>query len=159
MFDVNLLLTIGTLLLVAVTWITDYFQWRGIRSINSKVEAYESTDPGEAFGQWLLRKEKLEDGSEVTNLESCASLVGRQIAGSFKMGLAGIQSGEARIVKNVQNKVVAALQTPETKALMEFCDRAGIPEEYATVAYQLLDKMGMLPQALRNNGQGQTASW
>jgi hypothetical protein len=158
MFDVNLLLTIGTLLLVAVTWITDYFQWRGIRSINHKVESYESMDPGEAFGKWLLQKEKLEDGSEATNLEACASLVGHQIAGSFKMGLAGMKSGEARIVRQVEGKIADALETPETKALIGFCEQAGIPTEYASVAYEILRQRGWLGKIGGNNGES-TGGW
>jgi hypothetical protein len=138
--------------------IVDFKQWRGISTIQRKVEAFESIDPGESFGDWLLAPATLENGEPnpegTTNLALCCRVAGHEIAGSFKMGIAGIASGESRIIKSVQNKVVAAVQTPETKALMQFCEQAGIPEEYATVAYGVLDKMGLLPKILKNNGQG-----
>lgn len=116
---------------------------------------------GEQFGDWLLATEKTEEGKEISNLESCASLVGRQIAASFSMGLKGIASGEARTIRSVETKVIDALQTPESKALLEFADRAGIPRELAGVAYDILEKRGLLPQIMKNNGSegGTSKGW
>ena len=161
MLDLPILTALCAIIVTAAALVVDAIQTRSIRKINSKVEAFQQQDIGASFGEWLLASEKTEDGKEITNLESMASLVGRQIAGSFKMGLQGIASGEARTIRAVEGKVIEALQTPESKALLEFADRAGIPKELAGVIYDIAERRGLLPQILKNNGQGsgESRSW
>lgn len=140
--------------------IVDLRQLGFIKKINKRIDEFESIDPGESFGNWLLTKQKQEDGSEISNLETCARLVGHQIAGSFSMGLKGIASGEARTVRSVENKIISTLQSPEAKALIGFCDQAGIPRDLASLTYEILEKRGLLTSVLKNNGvKGASSSW
>lgn len=162
MLDLSILVAVCAIIVTAAALCVDAWQTRSIGKINAKVAAFQQQDIGESFGDWLIAPcddeehwtKSGHEGPIPTNLQLCASQVGSQIAGSFKMGLQGIASGEARTVRSVQNKIVEHLQTPETKALIDFCDNAGIPRELASVAYQILDKQGLLPKILRNNGQG-----
>lgn len=154
-------LTLSTLLAAVSTaclilfGLIDFKQWRALDKIETKIEAFQQQDIGESFGEWLLDK-PAED--QATNLESCASLVGRQIAQSFSMGLKGMASGESRTVRSVEKAVLEGLQTPESKALMEFVDSIGVPRELAGIALNILQERGLLPQIMKNNGQGDGSS-
>lgn len=154
MLDLPILTALCAIIVTAAALMVDAIQTRSIRKINSKVEAFQQQDIGEAFGEWLLKKEKTEDGREITNLESCASLVGHQIAGSFSMGLKGIASGESRTIRGVESKLMAALQPEEFKAFNSLLERAGIPEDLAAVAYKILEQRGWLSNIIKNNGEG-----
>ena len=156
--DISILVAILAVIVTAAAVFIDALQTRSIRKINLKVEAFEQQDIGASFGEWLLTKEK-EDSP--TNLEAMASLVGKQIAGSFSMGLKGIASDESRTIRAVEQKLMEGLQTPESKALIELADRLGIDRSLAGTLLDVLQKRGLNPEQLlnRNNGGGSASSW
>jgi len=153
--DISILVAILAVIVTAAAVFIDALQTRSIRKINLKVEAFEQQDIGASFGEWLLTKEK-EDSP--TNLEAMASLVGKQIAGSFSMGLKGIASGESRTVRGVQQKMMEALQDPEIEKLLGFCDSAGIDRGLADVVLNIAKQGGYLDKLLKKDGGGGTNS-
>jgi len=158
--DISILVAICAVLVTAAALVIDALQTRSIRKINSKIEAFEQQDVGESFGEWLLQRDG-DNPESPTNLEACASLVGKQIAGSFSMGLKGIASGESRTIRAVEQKLMEGLQTPEAKALIELADRLGIDRSLAGTLLDVLQKRGLNPEQLlnRNNGGGSASSW
>lgn len=152
-------IAVATILLVMVTWVTDYFQFRGIRSLDNFLKG--SRDVGQQFGDWLLSTEKQEDGSEVTNLGLCSRAVGHEIARSFSMATKGIASGEARLERGVERRVLEGLQSPEVNQLLEFCDKNGIDRDLAGTVYNILEKRGLLDGIIKNNGHtsGGSSTW
>lgn len=159
------LIAMASVAVTAGALVVDLLQTRSIRKINSRIEAESKTfeergSIGEQFGGWLLATEKDAEGNEVTNLALCSKVVGHQIAQSFSMGLKGIASGEARTIRSVETKIMEGLKSPESKALMEFCDQIGLPRDLAGTAYDILEKRGLLPQILKNNGLKEgSSSW
>ena len=153
----TILAAISTVCLV-LFGLVDFKQWRALSTIEKKVDAFEMGNIGEQIGDWFLARPEGDD--KPTNLEACASLIGHQIAGSFSMGLKGIASGESRTIKSVEKALLEGLQTPQTKALLEAADRLGVPRELAGVLYDVAEKRGLLPQIMKNNGQGSdNGSW
>lgn len=138
--------------------LVDIKQWRALSKIEKKVDVFQMGNIGDQLGEWLL---DTEGPDQPTNLEKCSSLVGKQIAGSFSMGLKGIASGESRTIKSVEKALLEGMQTPETQALLEATDRLGLPRELAGILYDVAERRGLLDKVLKNNGHtgGDKTSW
>lgn len=164
--DSQLIMAFAALFTVVLALLIDALQTRAIRTINQRFQdeakAFEERGTiGEQFGDWLLTPSDDKQGS-ASNLEVMTTLVGRQIAGSFSAAAKGIVSGDVRTFRSVEKSMLEGLQTPESKALIEACDRFGIPRELGGVLLEAAQKHGLLPQLLKNDGQsggGQTTSW
>jgi hypothetical protein len=160
MFDPLVLSTIlaavSTICLV-LFGLVDFKQWRALDKIGEKVDAFQMGNIGNQFGDWLLFAEK----DQPTNLERCATVVAHQIAQSVTMAARGVASGESRLARGVEQKIMEGIESPETKALLEFLDGIGINREYAGIAYDILEKRGILDRVLKNNGHigGSTQAW
>ena len=76
---------------------------------------------------------------------------------SVSMAAKGVISGTSREMKSIEKAVLEGLETPESKALMEFCDHIGIDRELAGGVLDVLGKRGLLPQILKNNGNQTTS--
>lgn len=129
--------------------LVDFKQWRALHTIEKKVDEFHMGNIGDQFGAWLLNKDA-ED--QPTNLEKCASVTAHQIAQSVTMAARGVVSGESRLARGVEQKIMEGLESPETKALLEFLDGVGVNREYAGIAYDILEKRGYLDKILKNNG-------
>lgn len=157
MLDLPILVAICAIVVTFAALCVDAIQTRSIGKINAKVEAFQAGNIGEQLGEWLLARQEGKDpeGHEFpTNLEACASLVGRQIAGSFSMAAKGIVSGESRTLRSVEKAVLEGLQTPEAKALLSFCDQIGIDRSLAGTVMEILEKRGLSNVINKNNGGG-----
>lgn len=147
--DLDLIVALAAL---ALALSIDVIQTRSIRGVDRFLK--DSRDVGTQFGDWLLRKDKTPEGEEITNLEACSRVMGHSIANSFSMGLKGIQSGEARTVRGIERKILESMESPETKALLEYVDSIGVPRELAGIVYDQLQKRGLLDGIIKNNGSG-----
>lgn len=156
MFDLPILTAICAILVTFAALCVDFIQTRSIRKINLKVEAFQQQDIGEAFGNWLLKRQKVEGSDEeITNFVVLARGVGHEIARSFSMAAKGIASGESRTIRSVEKAVLEGLRTPETSALLGFCDQIGVDRELAGTVLQVLETRGLLPKVLgQHQGQG-----
>jgi len=156
LLDISLVIA---LIALASALFIDIIQTRGIKSVDNFLKG--SRDVGEQFGDWLLRKEKLEDGTETTNLALCGKVLGHEIAQHFSMSLKGMASGDARVYRNVEQKVIEGLQSPEAKALIGFADSIGVDRQYIGPLYEILEKRGLLNGIVKNDGhpQGSSTSW
>lgn len=162
--DSNFVIALAALATVLLALFIDALQTRAIRRINTRfdVEAktYEERGSiGEQFGDWLLSPSDEKEGSP-SNLEVMTTMVGRQIAGSFSAATKGIVSGDVRTFRSVEKAMLEGIQTPEAKALIEACDRFGIPHELGGVLLEAAHKHGLLQNILKNNGsEGSKTSW
>jgi len=167
-FDISTVLAFGTLGLVAVTWITDYFQWRGIRNLDKRLEEEakvwtERGDIGEQLGAWLLNKEAEDKPS---NLEILTALTGQNLAKSMRLSAAAEISGDVRHEKAIENRVMEAVKTsmPDSEVfwVLEKLGLADLtsPEDVAVVMRVVkrlgIDKvLGGVPQGKGKGGNGE----
>lgn len=134
------------------------------KTLSKSVDAWEDKGSvGEQFGDFLLSKSDPDVPESPTNLECMASLVGKQIAGSFTAAAKGIVSGDVRTFRSVEKAFMEGIQTPESKALMEACDQFGVSRELGGVLLEVAQKHGYLDKLIKNNGgsesPGVQASW
>lgn len=156
MFDLSILVAICAVGVTAAALFIDALQTRAIRRINRRIETESKTfeergSIGDQFGDWLLEPADDKPDSP-TNLQVCASQVGSVIAHSFSMGLKGIKSGDERLERSLERKIIEGVQTPETKAILAACERFGIDPQYASLVIPIANKLGLLPNILKNDG-------
>lgn len=148
----------AAVMVTAGALVVDVLQTRSIRKINhladEQAEKFkENGTLGEQFLDALMEPADPQKPDGPTNLQVCAHQVGQVIAQSFSAATKGIMSGDIREYRSVERKLMEGLETPETKALMEACDRFGISRELAGVLLNAAAKNGLLPKIIGNNGQ------
>lgn len=150
--------------ITAISSVVDFIQTWHIRKVQNKLNEVsgqwqEQGGIGEQFGEYLLSRETPDAPS---NLQIMAVQVGSQIAASIKGSFMGVQSGESRHLKQIEGKVISALEpdAPEMKLAQEVMNRIGLPADELPAVLAVLQKYGYLAQGkLPQNNGGRQASW
>lgn len=155
-----------SLIIAALSLLTDRLQWGVLRYIKAEfdVRAKQWEENGTLTDQLHNYFLEVPEEGGPTNLQIISRQMGAEIASSFKLSVAGIQSGEARRFRAIENGVSQVMedQLPQDQKIVvdiarKVSEAIGLDVAPSEIAF-VLNKAGLKPGASENNGGGK-GSW